>query len=231
MPLLKEADRKYLTDLFARELENPVEVVHFTQRESKLFIPGQECQYCRETREMMEEVSGLSDRIQLTVYDFVADSEAAASEGVDKIPATVLKGKAKGGVRLFGVPSGYEFTTLVEDIIDVSKGSTKLSPETRDALAKHKDDIHIQVFVTPTCPYCPLAARLAHMMAVESPVVTADVVEVIEFPHLTQRYQVRGVPKTVVNDALEFEGALPEPQFVARVLSALAARGQRQSSG
>jgi hypothetical protein len=69
------------------------------------------------------------------------------------------------------------------------------------------------------------------MMAVESSLVTADVVDVIEFPHLTQRYQVRGVPKTVADDALHFEGALPEPLFVATVLSPVASREQRQSSG
>jgi len=66
-----------------------------------------------------------------------------------------------------------------------------------------------------------MAARLAHMMAMVSPHITADVIEVSEFPQLAQRYQVRGVPKTVINERVEFLGALPEPQFLQMVLRAV----------
>lgn len=58
------------------------------------------------------------------------------------------------------------------------------------------------------------------MMAMENPLITADVVEVAEFPHLGQRYQVMGVPKTVFNDNVSVEGAVPEAQFVAKLLTA-----------
>jgi predicted DsbA family dithiol-disulfide isomerase len=64
------------------------------------------------------------------------------------------------------------------------------------------------------------------MMAVESPMVTADVVEVSEFPHLAQRYQIYAVPKTVVNDAVEFEGARPESEFVRAIESVVAGSGE-----
>jgi predicted DsbA family dithiol-disulfide isomerase len=57
-------------------------------------------------------------------------------------------------------------------------------------------------------------------MAVENEHITADVVEVSEFVELAQRYNVQGVPKTVVNDTVEFVGALPEPRFVQQVLQA-----------
>jgi predicted DsbA family dithiol-disulfide isomerase len=51
--------------------------------------------------------------------------------------------------------------------------------------------------------------------------VTADVVEVSEYPELAQRYQIYGVPKTVVNDRISFEGAVPEERFVGEVVRAL----------
>jgi predicted DsbA family dithiol-disulfide isomerase len=57
-------------------------------------------------------------------------------------------------------------------------------------------------------------------MAVESPNVTADVIEASEFPELIQRYGVRGVPKTVINATVGIEGAVPEPAFVNRVVQA-----------
>lgn len=57
-------------------------------------------------------------------------------------------------------------------------------------------------------------------MAMESSRVTADVVEANEYPHLVQRYMVRGVPKTVINDRIEFVGAVPQQQFIDHVLRA-----------
>lgn len=65
-----------------------------------------------------------------------------------------------------------------------------------------------------------MAARLAHKMALVSPRVTADVIEATEFPHLVQRYRVRGVPKVVINERVQFEGALPEAAFINQVITA-----------
>lgn len=64
--------------------------------------------------------------------------------------------------------------------------------------------------------------RLAHQFAVESDLVTADMVEATEFPHLVQRYQVRAVPRTIVNETGVIEGGLPEPLFLQEVLAAAA---------
>ena len=69
-------------------------------------------------------------------------------------------------------------------------------------------------------------ARAAHAMAMESPKVIADVIEVQEFPHLAQAYRVRAVPKTVINDTFEFTGAATEEQFVTRVLRSVGIEGQ-----
>ena len=52
--------------------------------------------------------------------------------------------------------------------------------------------------------------------------VRADMVEATEFPHLVQKYNVFGVPKTVVSDEVQFEGSLPEPLFLAEVMKAVA---------
>jgi len=63
-------------------------------------------------------------------------------------------------------------------------------------------------------------ARLAHQMAIESEHVTADVIEVTEFLDLAQKYAIRGVPKTVINDSVEFVGSVPEAQFLAHIQQA-----------
>ncbi len=221
MPLISANDQETLRTLFAERMEDDVTVTYFTQHESKLIVPGQECALCAETREILQEVAELSDRVRLIVKDFVRDEDAARELGMERIPAFVLDGRARGRVRFFGIPSGYEFSTLIEDLFDVSAGTTDLSDKTRRALGNIDRDIHIQVFVTPTCPYCPLAARLAHKLAIENPHITADVIETTEFPDLAQRYNIYGVPKTVINDRVEVEGALREPQFIQQVLGAL----------
>ena len=118
------------------------------------------------------------------------------------------------GIRLYGIPSGYEFGTLIEDIRMVSSGESGLAPATRETVAKVQDPVHIQVFSTPTCPYCPQAVLLAHRLAMESELIHADMVEAYEFPQLATRYQVMGVPRTVINDTIQIEGAMPEPMLM-----------------
>jgi thiol-disulfide isomerase/thioredoxin len=96
-----------------------------------VFTQEFECQYCADVRMLAEELAELADgRLKLTVYDFEEDSEAADRYRVDKIPALLLHGEKEYGVRFFGIPSGYEFATLLEDIIDVSRGVTRLSEST-----------------------------------------------------------------------------------------------------
>lgn len=209
MAVLKAKDRETLVKEF-QNLEKDVKIIYFTQ--------DFECEFCGVTKEILTEVSELSDKITLEVYDFVKDKEKVDQYGIDKIPGIVIEGEKDYGIRFFGVPSGYEFASLIEDIIFVSKGETGLSQKTLDQVAKLDRPVHIQVFVTQTCPYCPRAVITAHMLAMASDHVKADMVGAIEFPHLANKYAVFGVPKTVINEKHSFEGALPEALFVAEVL-------------
>ena len=150
MALLSREDADFLRKHFEAHLVDDVTIDYFTQRESKLVIPGIECMFCKETRQLLEEVADLSPKITVNIHDFVTEEEAAKAASIDRIPAFTLKGKAKGAVRYFGIPSGYEFSSLIEDLVDVSTGKTDLSQQTLDALAGLKEAVHIQVFVTPT---------------------------------------------------------------------------------
>ncbi len=218
---IKEATKRRLE----AGLKHPVRIVFFTQEPSKLILPdgvkGQECPFCRETRQLLEEVAGLDSRIQLEIHDFTAEKELADRLRVDKIPAILIHGENEYGIRFFGIPSGYEYGSLLEAIVQVSQGKSNLQPRTREALKKITRPVYLQVFVTPTCPYCPMAVELAHAMALESSWVTADMVEATEFPHLAQKYAVFGVPKTVINETITVEGAVPENVFLENVLKAV----------
>jgi glutaredoxin-like protein len=141
MPLLDAKTREQVAAELAG-LGNPVKLVLFTQTF--------ECQYCAETRQLCEEIADLSDQISVEVYDFVTDKDKADEYGIDKIPAIAVIGARDYGVRYFGIPSGYEFMSLLDSIKTVSAGEVELMPETMAFLKGLKKPLHIQVFVTPT---------------------------------------------------------------------------------
>ncbi len=216
MPLLSQQDAEYIRQDFEKTLVHPVRLHVFTQ--------DFECMYCRETRQICEEVAALSDKVEVVVHDFVDSQDEAEKFGVDKIPAIVVtRVKEDGseedyGIRFFGIPSGYEFMSLLEAIKLVSTGKLSLSPATLEQIKTLDRPVHIQVFITPTCPYCPRAVMLSHQLAFASPLIRADMIEATEFPHLAMRYQVMGVPRSVINEDIHIEGAVPEPMFVRELM-------------
>lgn len=213
MSLIKKEQQKQLKEIF-KKLENNVKLIFFTQE--------MECPFCKDTRELLQDLSSLSDKkISLEIYDFVADKDKVDKYKIDKIPAVVVEGQKDYGIRFYGIPAGYEFTSLINSIIIVSRGQSGLSDETKELLKKLKDPVRIQVFITLTCPYCPKAVEMAHRLAIESDLITGEMIESSEFPILIQKYNVMSVPRVIINDKVDFEGALPEKDFVQNLMKVL----------
>ncbi len=210
MSLLPEDKKELLRNDFKMRLVDPVRIVMFTQEV--------ECQYCSQTRRLAEEMATLSDKVTTEVYDFVKDAAKAKEYGIDKIPALAVIGKKDYGVRFYGIPYGYELQTIIEAIINVSRGTTDLSEKTKAVLKDVTMPVQIKVFVSLTCPHCPVAAAVAHKLAIECDLIKADVIESGEFPDLAMKYNVIGVPKVVINDKTEFVGAFSEDLFAEHVL-------------
>ena len=210
MSLIPDDKKELLKADFKEKLVDPVKIVMFSQEV--------ECQYCSQTRMLVQELAPLNEKINVQILDFVKDAALAKDYGIDKIPAIAIIGKRDYGVRIYGIPYGYELQTLIEAIITVSKGVTDLSENTKSILKEVKSPVHIKVFVSLTCPHCPAAAAVAHKLAVESPFVKADVIDSGEFPDLAMKYNVVGVPKIVINDKVEFTGAFNEDLFAEHVL-------------
>ena len=214
MPLIGPKEKEFLEKEFADKLVNDVRLVVFTQETP--------CSFCRETVELAQDLAAINPKIKAEVYDFVKDQMKAHEFRVDKIPALAVIGKKDYGVRFYGIPAGYEFTSLIGSILDVSKGDSGLSPKNRELLKNVDQTVHIQVFVTPTCPFCPTAVRLAHRLAIESDMIWADMIESNEFIPLAQKYGVFGVPKIIINERSEIGGVVPEDLFVMHVMNAIA---------
>lgn len=212
MKLINKDVAKELQTAF-QDLDKPVKIKFFTQE--------MECNFCKETHNLLDELQDVHEKLQLEVFDFTKDKAEADKFGIDKIPAITIMTEEDLGIRFFGIPSGYEFSSLIQAILTISTGKTLLKPETVKALKSISQDVHLQIFVTPTCAYCPSAVMLAHQMAYLNPHIRADMIEATEFPHLAQKYQVMGVPRTVINETHHQEGAAPEEMILEKIQEVL----------
>ncbi|MFC1545434.1 thioredoxin family protein [Gemmatimonadota bacterium] len=206
-------DENLMTDVknILSTVENDVSLILFTSEE--------DCLYCSEMKELIGEIAELSDRLNFEVRDMAASQEVAEHFRIDKAPALVVMGEQDHGIRFYGIPAGFEFGTLLEVIRLVSQDNPELNDEVMAKLALLKEPVHLQVFVTPTCPYCPPSVVAAHKLAMASDLVTADMVEASEFPELSQKHLVMSVPKTVANSSVGIDGAMPEGQLIDWLLA------------
>ena len=210
MSLIPDDKKEVLRNDLKERMVDPVKIVMFTQEV--------ECRFCSDTRQLVQEIATLNDKIEVEVYDFMVDAAKAQELKIEKIPALAIIGKKDYGVRIYGIPYGYELQTLIAAVVGVSTGKTDLSDKTKAILADVKAPVHIQVFVTLTCPHCPVAASIAHKLAIESDMITADVIDSSEFATLAQKYSVIGVPKIVINEKVDLVGAFSEDLFAEHVV-------------
>ena len=217
MTLMDEKTKRQVRERLAETLSGPVELRLYRRPDTgRLILPGGVgCQTCEMTEELARTlVEAAPDKLQLTVID-VGEQPGE----VDAVPAlTVGRPGEESRITFQGLPSGYEFATVVDAIERASGPGNELSPGMVEQLAKLASNVEVMVFVTPTCPYCPGAASMANRMARASAKVRSVVVEANEYPELSDRFQVQGVPRTVVNRSGSFVGALPEVMFVESVL-------------
>jgi alkyl hydroperoxide reductase subunit AhpF len=142
MALISEEVAGQLRKEFEK-LQGPVRLAVFSQA---LADPESE-----QVRRLVEELAGLDARITAESWNFVLDTEKAEELKIARIPAIAILGAEKDyGIRMYGLPSGYEFGALVDAILDVSGGASGLGEATREALKGLTRPVHLQVFSTPT---------------------------------------------------------------------------------
>lgn len=144
MAKIDEKDKETIRNMFSEQMTGTAHIRFFGSKEN--------CDYCDDTKEILQELAELSDKVDLQLFDKDDNADEVSRYDVDKFPAIIFV-KSDGtdiGVRFYGIPSGYEFSTLIEDIIDIANDKTHLSQATIDALSKIDQDVTISVFITPT---------------------------------------------------------------------------------
>ena len=147
MGLLSPADQEKLRESFD-QMTSPVRVLFFTQT--------LDCEACVQTRQILDELPALSDKIAIEEVNFVLEKDKAAQYGIDRVPALALLSQDAAGntrdtrIRFLGTPSGYEFVSLVQALMLAGGHDSMLTPENRQRVAAVNRPTTIQVFSTPT---------------------------------------------------------------------------------
>jgi glutaredoxin-like protein len=199
------------------ELEHEVELKVFTG--SSLVVPGVDpTGHQRETLPLLRELAELNDKLTVTETPIAGDDEARGA-GITRAPTIVFrrKGEDRTNLRFVGMPSGYEFSTLLETIRMVG---TDLQVD--DAVGPLGEPLLLQTFVTPTCPHCPRAVLTAFELALGNDKVVAEGIEATEFPLLSSSFRISGVPDTIIGGDTRQRvlGAQPKHQFVEAIRAA-----------
>jgi alkyl hydroperoxide reductase subunit AhpF len=147
MSLLTPGDQQKLKAAFA-EMLRPVRLLFFTQTF--------DCETCATTRQILDELPPLSDKVSIEEINLVLDRDKAQQFGVDRAPAVAIVGQDEAGadrdarIRFVGAPSGYEFISLVHAVLLVGGGASQLSDASRARIAEVDRPVTMQVFTTPT---------------------------------------------------------------------------------
>lgn len=213
MSLLSDDDKEEVKKILS-DMTDTVTVHIFTD---------DDCQYCDETIGLNEELVELTDKIDIQKHDLNDNVSLELNANVyDGAPVVIMSNNGISGVRFFGIPSGQEFQSYLQDLIAVSNGETDLSESVKKDVKEIDQDVNIKVFVTPSCPYCPRAVLTAHKFAIENENITADMIEAQEFMEVSQEYGVGSVPQININGKEnEFTGALPADEFLDKIFEAL----------
>jgi len=141
MGLIQDGDAAEIRQRL-QQMVSPVKLTHFTQ-ELNLELGA-------ETLQLVKELTALSDKLSLEVFNFLLDKEKVTEYRVDKVPATVIHNGKDYRIRFYGLPAGYEFSTLLDAILAISSGDSGLLATSRNKLAQLSKPLHLEVFVTPT---------------------------------------------------------------------------------
>ncbi len=205
--LLSDEDRKIIVEEYWSRLSNDVKLIYINSRDDR-------CQYCDIIRQLYEELSSESDKLRLEEYYYEDDTEYFKEKySVKAAPVIVLEGVNEGKIKFYGIPSGMEFPSFIETIVRISRGETDLPKSIEKEIRGIDKYANIQIFVTPSCPYCPKMVSTSYMFAMLNKNINSEAWESIEFPEISMKYDVTAVPKIVINNSVSWEGLVP-PEYL-----------------
>lgn len=181
-----------------------------------------------ETDQMIEqlysELSELSEKLNLKIFDHGNTIIKEFNVDESLLPATVLSDETVNfnGIKFYGIPSGHEFGTLIQDIVSLSNNIIEISNDAQKEIEKIKDEVRVRVFITATCPHCPRAVYMAHQSSMVNSNISGEMIDANSFRDISVKHGVSSVPHTIIEKrtdegwkvTAEFVGAQPENTFI-----------------
>jgi glutaredoxin-like protein len=212
--------RNQLRRTFRKDLKAPVKLRLFTRGPSPIAIPGRECPTCDQTQQLIEEVSGASPKIKLEIHDLFSDPTTAQAMGVARIPAILVGDEEQPRIKFYGAPLGYQMAAIIETIRSLSRGVSPLQTGTRRKLRQLDHPVHIQIIVSPEDQAGAEAAYTAFAMTSESRQVSADALQIRDFPTLVRSLGISSSPMALINEYYRVTGTISEDRLLEQVLLA-----------
>ncbi|MBE0700806.1 MAG: thioredoxin family protein [Acholeplasmataceae bacterium] len=213
MQTLLNSDLQNQIKDFLSPMKNPISIVLFTQETP--------CETCVETKQLLKEVSQLNDKITFIEKDLIEDIKDADTYGITLTPSFVMldeQGQYRG-VKFNGIPAGHEINSFLTAILDMSGMHFGFDQETMNRIKRINKPVNIKVFVTLSCPHCPGAVSNAHRLAMLNDHIEGEMIEAQTFHQLSEKYQVSGVPKIVINEKYELVGNQPIEAYLKHLES------------
>lgn len=212
-------EQEFIRDTFQDSLTGPVKLEFFTQRRAPVFIPGrEECQFCDDLQHMLEELANLSDKLSLRVHELVKAPQEAKRYGIERVPATVVRGVLNRPLVFYGMPGGTLFPVLIEACVAVSVGVSGTAPALKRRLKRIKRDLPVRVFTSMEDADGADMVRQVAGIALESGRVQLSVIEAGEFPALVEQAGVQSLPLTVIDGRVRLTGYLSTEETLEQIV-------------
>ncbi|HJX04385.1 MAG TPA: thioredoxin family protein [Thermoplasmata archaeon] len=207
--MLTDSDRVSLQRRLSDSLKDEVKMLVFTL---------QGISASNDLVDLARTIASASPKIKVEVETVVdGKNQRLRDLRMENAPALVLVKEDFSRIRYYGIPAGYEIPPIIDALVELSNHSTPLSPNAKATLATIRRRANIKIFVLTTCTFCPIVARHAYRAAIESPKVTAEVIDSQLFQDLATRHSVMGVPKIILNDNTDITGAIQEADFFQKL--------------
>ncbi len=203
-----DIDRVDVEKIFS-DLESDIKLILFT-RESN-------CPSCSKTRDIVMELTDITRKVDVEIFNFNINKEKVAEYKVTGVPAIVPLGERDYGIRYYGPPTNMEFRYFLQNLVDVSRGTTEISDAHRRRLSAIQTPLHVQLFIHGECVFGVDVMRHLGRIAVESDAISVDFIDPLEFPELTKKYHIRGVPFAVINETMHFYAAMSEDEILEQL--------------
>ena len=207
--MLSEAEKASLQKRFEQLMKDDITLVVFADESAIV---------SRELVDFAKTLSSLSSKIKLQV-EKVEDGKNPRMRDfrVELEPVLILQKGEFSRIHYYGIPNGFETPPILDAIVELSNLKTPLSPKSKSIVQTIRRKANIKIFVLTTCTFCPIVARHAYRASIESPRITAEVIDSQIFSDLAARHSVMGVPKIILNDNLDSTGAIQEVEFFEKL--------------